>query len=192
MIWDSAVWKEDLSKIAQRMDGRRSQKRWSERSLMLVERDTFTAFYAIRRLMEAHKLSDNVRQSTLPLLTYPSKGRRVTYWNYHRVDELYDLQEDAAVYSHVPVLYCCNQVIHSYHFWPMMDEADGLAGVLFCSERERNQRLFRLLMDDMIGLLQAVAIDEVDEMKTRWNEARADYDLVRAVNRQDARKRSTD
>ncbi len=71
---------------------------------------------------------------------------------------------------------------HSYHLWPMMDETRALGRILFCSERERNRRLSRFLVDDMIGLFRSAAFDDIDEMETVRNKDLGDYDLVKAVN----------
>ena len=60
MIDDSIPWKESLLNIADALDGRRSQQRWSRRTNFLLERDIMTGAFAVRRLVESNKISDEV------------------------------------------------------------------------------------------------------------------------------------
>lgn len=62
VISDSVPWKEHLLRIADTLEKRKTQARWTERTSFLVERDTLTAAYAVRKMIESHKLSDELRQ----------------------------------------------------------------------------------------------------------------------------------
>jgi glycerol kinase len=58
MIGDSVPWKDELLKIADRLENRKTQRRWTERTGFLAERDIMVSAYAIRKLLEARKVSD--------------------------------------------------------------------------------------------------------------------------------------
>ena len=56
MISDSFPWREELLRVAGRLEKRKAQRRWTERTMFLVERDIMISAYAIRKLKEANKI----------------------------------------------------------------------------------------------------------------------------------------
>jgi hypothetical protein len=71
VIGDSAPWEAELLRIADRLEKRKTQKRWHEESRFLVERDIMIAAYIIRKLMEAKKLSDHVTGREIVVIQHP-------------------------------------------------------------------------------------------------------------------------
>lgn len=59
MIWGSHSWKEDLARLAGNLRKKAQQRRWPERSTAKLEKEVFMGFYAIRKLLEAKKLSES-------------------------------------------------------------------------------------------------------------------------------------
>jgi len=95
MIDDSIPWKEDLLRVADTLERRKNQARWMARTSFLVERDTMTAAYAVRKLIQAHKVSDELRRegvqvrrhasSASPSTSGPATGSgSTTTWNAAR------------------------------------------------------------------------------------------------------------
>lgn len=72
VISDSIPWKTELLRIAGTLERRTTQRRWPDRSSFLVERDVMVAAYAIRRLNEARKISDELARVRVPVLRHPS------------------------------------------------------------------------------------------------------------------------
>ncbi len=62
MIDDSIPSKDELVKVADRLEAKTEQKRWTERTGYLIEQDFMVSAYAIRKLIDAHKVSDKLRQ----------------------------------------------------------------------------------------------------------------------------------
>jgi hypothetical protein len=62
VIADSIPWRDELLKVAERLHKRKSQRRWLERTSFLVERDVMVSAYAVRKLNEGRKLSDNLTE----------------------------------------------------------------------------------------------------------------------------------
>ena len=58
MIAESYYWKRELLRVAARLRRRLTQRRWPEASFSVVEMDLMVGFYAIRKLAEAKKISD--------------------------------------------------------------------------------------------------------------------------------------
>ena len=65
MIDDSFPWKDELVKIADRLEAKTKQKRWTDRTGYLIERDFMVGAYTMRKLIESHtvsrRASDNVK-----------------------------------------------------------------------------------------------------------------------------------
>jgi hypothetical protein len=110
VIGDSVPWKIELLRIAVRLERRKTQKRWTEQTTFLVERDIMVAAFAIRRLIEAHKLSDDVTGREVVVVQHPLSGRVPDYMSYERIWQHYDL---GAGTEYVLTLgEFCNQIIH--------------------------------------------------------------------------------
>ncbi len=124
MIWESGDWKDDLLKTALKLSRRIHQKRWSERSFFLFEKEIFFAFYSIRKLIEAQKLSDYVVEAKIPLQSFKTRGLPVTRLNRDRLDEFYNLQDTSS--ESIKLKDICNQFIHSYIFVPSFGELNEL------------------------------------------------------------------
>ena len=79
MIANSVPWQQDLLRVANNLERRKAQSCWTERTPFLVERDTMTAAYAERRLIEAYKpatlrcpMADLAEAARIKLLVKPS------------------------------------------------------------------------------------------------------------------------
>jgi hypothetical protein len=65
MIWESHYWKEELFRHARRIRRLQSLKRWGNRSTAGLEKGLMIGFYSIRKLIEAHTVSDEIRDRYL-------------------------------------------------------------------------------------------------------------------------------
>jgi len=92
MIWNSAYWKEELFRHARQIRHRQTLKRWTERSSAGFEQDLMLGFYSVRKLIDAHMVSDEIRDRPLCLCAYPWTGTPVTYLNWEQIDKKYDLE----------------------------------------------------------------------------------------------------
>lgn len=176
MIWESHDWKENLLKTALKLSKRIYQKRWTERSFFLFEREIFFAFYSIRKLIEAKKLSDCV-EAKISLQAFKSMGLPVTRFNRDRINELYDFQNPSI--ESIKLKDICNQFIHSYIFVPCFGESNELDGIIFCSDHTRKKRVFKLAIADLIEALKMVASDYPSLGYHEFDEGLGDY---RSVN----------
>ena len=176
MIWEFQYWKQDIRKIAQRMKKRVTQSRWPERSLVNLEKDIFIAFYAIRKLAEATKLSKPIVGMKLPAFSYPSIGKGVTKLNWHRLDEHFDFGEEKPEQLSLRFVY--NQIVHSYICMPQMTELSTLGGIFFCSDFKRNDRLYCLEIGEIIQCLELVAADDPSSLSMSYDSKSKDYKVT--------------
>lgn len=142
VISDSIPWKDELLKIADRLEAKTVQQRWTERSGFLVERDVMVSAYAIRKLIEAYKVSDSLRDKQVPVNQFDMTGAKPPDW-YTRVEfwEFYDMESPRGGVLSLREL--CNQIIHSWMWEISANEHTHLFdGFFVSSDRESRKRLF--------------------------------------------------
>ncbi len=179
MIWESEDWKRPLLRLASKLARWSTPREWTERELASLEKDIFIAFYSIRKLMEAKKLSNATEVMPLNVAMYPSKHKDVTLQNWHNIDSLYDLT--ARQTSQRDLRYICNQIIHSYVFVPETSEDGAFIGILFCSDKERNNKIYGVKSEDIINILRVVGKDYPAVSVITFNSKKRDYDVFQTT-----------
>lgn len=181
MIWESRPWKKEIAHAARSLLARKSQRRWPETSLVHVEKDIFLSAYAIRRLLEAEKLSDEVESISLSGMAHKSQGRPVDIMNWHRIDDLYDLSKGAK--TRLGLRQFCDMVIHSFAFVPVMSSRNGLAGLFVTADRKKSERILYFDIDEVLRVLMKVANDEVALLAAGRDEKSGQMRIDRKSNR---------
>jgi hypothetical protein len=178
MIWESHYWKEDLVRLSSRLRKRAKQRRWPERSLATLEKEIFVVFYAIRKLVEARKLSERIVKQHVPLEAFKYSGKqRITLLNWNRkFGDAYEFSKPKRI--KVPLTLLCNQIIHSYVFKEMFDEHGMLSGVFISSDRERSRRLLFIEIGEVSKLYARVGKDYPSHAEYHFDTVSGDY-LVR-------------
>lgn len=144
--------------------------------LFLLEREIFFAFYSIRKLIEAKKLSDYLVKVKIMLQSFKTMALPVTRFNRERVDELYDFQNPSS--ESIDLKNLCNQFIHSYIFVPCFESFNKLDGIMFCSDHTRRHKVFRLEIADLIETLKIVGSDYPSSGHYSFDEKLGDYHVV--------------
>lgn len=175
MIWDSTYWKDDLAKTAETLKRRSTQTRWVERSFVNLEKDVFIAFYSIRKLIEAKKLTDETVNITFKLQTYLPTGKNVTLINWHKIDELYNMEKKSSEQRKLGFI--CDQIIHSYIFIPTFDSDNTLHSILFSSDHQRSNKLFQMRVNELVDCISQVANDDITDSIHAFNKDTGDYDV---------------
>jgi hypothetical protein len=174
MIWESHYWKDDLLKIAKRLDKRNYQKKWLQSSLAKIEQDVMLGFYIVRKLREAKKLSDSIADLQLNLKAYPSRGNEVTRRNWFDFEELYDFSKPNGQTRYLGFI--CDQIIHSYIFAPEFND-DKIRGILFCSDKKRNTQIYSLSLSVIIDTFTKVGNNYPSKSVYSLNEDTGDYEV---------------
>lgn len=166
MIWDSNPWKHDLFKCAAFLDRVTAQdKPLSERQRVSIERRLFLGFYSIRKLLEAHKLTDECSKQVASVRLYPPTGKAITHFNWHKSDEHFDF--DLPTLEKWELVKLCHQFIHSYIFHIVEDETVGLAGFFVASDWQLSEGLIGIDAPTVISVFRLVAKDDVTSLQ--WN-----------------------
>lgn len=179
MIYESFPWKEELLKITHLLENRLNQKRWTTRTSFLFEKEIFTSFYIIRKLVEAEKVSTKNKKINIPCYLIPSTGKTVTRPNKHRATELYDFIKYKK--SNINILDLCNQVIHSYIFDPTFDEDLLLVGFWVSSDRNRNNFLYSFILEDVIKVFKIFGKDYPNSMSSIYDNKIKDYRIHQSI-----------
>ncbi len=173
MIGESSYWKDVLLREAEELLRREKQRKWFPASFARVEQSAMMGFYAVRKLFEAHKLSDRNKSRTFHLTRFRWSGKPVTQMNWHHIDRCYDLSKGEA--TDKPVRFVCDQFIHSYVFMCVFSDGGGLDGILVSSDEERNKSLYLVPVEQIISTFKAVGKDYPSRLSAKWNPEKLDY-----------------
>jgi hypothetical protein len=137
----------------------------SEGQLVQVERDVFIGFYSARKLIETiTKVTDATKDLGVPVKWHPNVAP-VNWRNNHKLDELYDLN---VIRGEVrDIKFVCGRIIHSFIFTPCQGE-EGLYGVFFTSDTDKNSKLYFLSADQIVDIFESVGNDDPAEI--HWSE----------------------
>jgi hypothetical protein len=152
MIYDSTYWKNSLRAHVRFLNEKLQQRVWRQSSFSKVEQSVMLSCYIVRKLAEARKISDKRFRKTLKMRRFRATGETVDLLNAHKIDELYELSDGSEVTK--PLSYIVNQVIHSFIFVPVFEEAGKIRGFAFNSDRSKSIELYML---ELRGLVEALA-----------------------------------
>lgn len=172
MIWDSRPWKARLYEHAEKLTHLLSIDNLSEKDLVLAEESIMVGCFAVRKLLESEKLSEEVEAISLKSNSFPAITRRAPEWSgvermqmsafdNHKFDRYFDLEN--SVEEDVKMRDLLNQAIHSVCFQFLFNEDGKLLALLVCSDhRIRDAKpLLNILIDDIVTLFRKVAQDDV-------------------------------
>jgi hypothetical protein len=164
MIWDSNPWKHDLFKEAAFLDRLTvQQKPLTDRQRVSIERRLFLGFYAVRKLLEAHMLTDGCSNQEASVRVYPPPGKAITHFNWHKSGEHFDF--DSPVSAALPLVKLCHQFVHSYIFHVVEEETGGLRGFFIASDQQRSKGLIDIDAAAVISVFRSVASDDITSLQ---------------------------
>jgi hypothetical protein len=165
LISDSIPWKEELLRVAQSIERRTTQRRWTERTSFLVERDLMNAGYALRRLNEARKVSDELAAQRITVQRHILVRGPIDIWSRHEFWKHFDMQNPQPV--DLSLTDFSNQLIHSW-VWSLSateDAPHGFDGVWVSSDWASKTSLYFISAETLIGVFRAVGLDDVVEVR---------------------------
>jgi hypothetical protein len=183
VIVESWPWREQLLRSADALERRKTQRRWTERTGFLVERDIMVGCYAIRKLQEARKISDELAAQIWEVTLHPlTASRPPDIWGRSEPWEYYNLQS-----GHLRPLITerlCNQVIHSYIWMISATEQNVFNGIYVASDRQRARGLYFIHVDRFIELFRAVGLEDIFHIEMR-RDKNGDLQYVHISSRYD-------
>lgn len=91
---ESYYWREDLLDHARRLRPVKNPKRWSERALVIFEKELMISFYIVRTLLERDKTSKKSDDYRVSVRCVPWNGRSLTKLNYFDIERLYSFDRE--------------------------------------------------------------------------------------------------
>ena len=165
MIGDSVPWKEALGRIAVDVERRAGQKRWTDRTGFLVERDVMVASFAMRKLLDTPgKISDEASAEYVQVLSHPLVGQQPDFWSRHEFWEMFDLEQ--GTHERISVREFCNRVIHSvvFSFNGSEEPPHRLEGIFVASDWSSRRSLTYIEVSELVRVLRIYAVDDVAYM----------------------------
>lgn len=186
MIDDSIPWKEDLLRIADVLERRTAQRRWTERTSFLVERDVMNAAYAVRKLTEARRISDELAAEPVVCGRHSLTGGPVDIWNRYEFYEHYDMERPETVSLSLGEF--CNQIIHSWIWMLSATEPPSALfdGIYVSSDRARKRHVYFLPADRLISTFRSVGLDDIVSMQMQ-RDRNGDMQILKASRAHDQR-----
>ncbi len=155
MIVDSYPWKRELARDAGIIE-RWCAKPPTDRQFVLLERKTFLSAYAVRKLRESSKLTDDLMASTVPAVEYPRKlDRTPRFRHLDDINDRYDLNVGKTCDLKVTGL--VNTIIHSLYF--SLSAAEDVRSIdgFYVTSDQRDKKLWFVLYRDFVKLLRFVS-----------------------------------
>jgi len=173
MITFGYYWKKELVRLADRLQKRSSQKRWTFPSTASLEKEVFVGAYSVRKLMESDKVSPSIAGRPVTLTFYPirrEKGEEPPKHFTHR------FELGGGVRQELKIEHLMNQFIHSYYFSPFVPFGKNMAGIFVASDRDRKMGLYYITLGNLSAIFRRVGnesvssreIDQLLEGESLW------------------------
>lgn len=164
---ESCYWKEDILKYARQLRKNDKPKRWSEKQAVLFEKELMIAFFCVRKLFEAHKVSSLSRKYKAEVYTTPRTKKKINLVNTHDIDDLYDFDREKETKK--SILFIVNQFIHSFTIVPYRTPPEPWQGVVVCSDYESDNAIYRLRIEEIIKIFEVVGKDYPHTFKSYYD-----------------------
>jgi hypothetical protein len=188
MIWESCYWKADILKSSQWLKTKVIYRRSPSNKIQIeLEKCLMITAYQIRKLIEAHKVSNAVAEMKLPVIEYFKNIKNVTFMNWHRLNELYDLEQNREI--EIKIIKLCNLIIHSYIFIPHLSSNTGpFIGMFISSDKTRNKCLYYLELKKWIEYLDFISNDYPNSCSMVFDKKTNDYIVYSETKKRNRRK----
>ncbi|MBT3320688.1 MAG: hypothetical protein HN392_00195 [Anaerolineae bacterium] len=176
---DSVIWKEKLEQDARTVRNRLIQCRWTERSIVLFERELMLTFFSIRALIEARNLTDRTSHKEYRFITYPNKGKIVDDNTKYDIDENFDL--DSGIEKNISLKLLTHQFIHAYVIFTEFSDEGKAVGILLCSDWEKKNSLIQLPISLAIKIIDDVIADKISSIQLHRNEKTGELRKIKVL-----------
>jgi hypothetical protein len=157
VVDDANPWRNELVKIADRLEAKTGQRRWTDRTGYLIERDFVASAYAIRKLIDADEVSEELRQRQIFVKRFDLI--RTPPVSSDDIADCYDFENGRR--GTLPVVGLCHEILHSVVFTFCCGETEDLFdGVYVSSDRDKNEYISLVLASDFIALCYDVGIGD--------------------------------
>lgn len=177
MIHESHPWKQDLLRRKRLIQKYNRAKFLSEdaedRAYTVIEKVIFYSAFIIRKLIDCKgKVSDAVDGYQFKLKGIKPK-RRIDYMHRWPDEDTHDWKQQSTYTKYGKDI--CNWLIHSFVFCLSYSESGEIDGFWISSDKDRNNILYFVELNDWIAYMDFVGRDDVAEIEIRADEDKKDY-----------------
>src|SRR5436190_21430437 len=126
MITEPRYWKTDLVRLADKLEKRFKQKRWTSSSTAALEKEVLVGAYAVRRLIESGHVSKSARAMSIKVTAYAHRNTLPKSLVRHFLHS-YALMSGKPVRMNIKQV--MNQFIHSSFFSPFVPFKRQMMGI---------------------------------------------------------------
>ena len=172
-----------LAKHACRFDRHPIFNRIVERKEYVAERDLLLSAFIVRTLFEAGKLSDEMADYELNIMSYPATPKNTNklmpLFRRFPDDDLYDYDRPSQL--SIPGRRFVNQLIHAAVI-PCFDFGDNTrpAAFMVVSDRFAQECLYRCELDVWVKFVREVIHDEVNSIHETWDKDKGKWKIERS------------
>ncbi|KCZ71911.1 hypothetical protein ANME2D_01967 [Candidatus Methanoperedens nitroreducens] len=170
MIWDAAIWKEELQKELNDFYKFSVATAISEDEYinLRVEKFFFVCAFIARKLSEANKLSDELISKDFSCIKYQriKDDNIIDFLNWHHFERFYNLEEGEK--SLLKLKELCNILIHSLIFCITTDNNNKLCGVFINSDWKKD-KCYYIELNTFIELINDIINDVVSKHYSRYH-----------------------
>lgn len=169
MIWESYPWKQQLlrdSGLLKRLAGQ--DRETGTHKDFVFEQKIFLSAYAIRKLFDANKLTDDLRDWGIQCEQFARTSKEFTPSNWHRIEELYDLMQPCPVTWNARRL--LDQIIHSYVFMLSGDQSGKVTGFIITSDRDKEKHLLLVPLANFCEYMREVGRNHPTHVHTWFDD----------------------
>jgi hypothetical protein len=148
---DAAGWKDELVRVAARLEAKTKQTRWTDRTVVLIERDFVVSAYVMRKLLRWGEAGH--RQ--MPIRRFDPSARRPPAPG--DATETYDIEHSRREMLSVAEL--CRQILHSSVFTFCCGETADLFDGIYLSSDSAEEDVFLVLASDFIAACNDIGME---------------------------------
>lgn len=149
------AWKEELVRVADRLEAKTKQTRWTHRTGFFIEQDFVVSAYAMRKLIQSRAVPDKIRQRHIPVRRFDSNGTPPDPRFPDDIADCYDFENGRRATLSVTEL--CHEIVDSTVFAFCCGETTDLFDGIYLTADRGREHVYLVLASDYIALCDDVA-----------------------------------
>jgi len=163
MVYESHYWKNELYRNYRFIVNFISSKYRKDRHFFGIEKAIMISAYIIRKLDDAEKIPPYILNNEINIKKYIANKKIIDHMNWYRIEENYKLE--IGIENKKNWKYFINQIIHSFTFIPIFDDNNRFSGIMFNSDKTKNETLFYVCINEIIKLILEISEGELANTK---------------------------
>jgi len=169
MFSESYVYKDELLKYAKDLLKRKYQKKWFEKTYLIIEKEIFFGFFIIRKLCESIKISDHLKDKMYKVeKIYYKKPFNINLFNMYKILDYINLNNIKT--DSINIEKICNQFIHSYYLFILHEKEDNNIKVLLSSDHSKKKECLIMNIDTIASIFKEFGKNYPNKMESKYNQ----------------------